>query len=187
MEGQMIASFALRAPEFVSNSFLGQRIPSVMSPKHDHRVSPWSRRAHELPLSATQMIEALKALGMPISAIAETVRVERKTVYAWLNGVAARSEKMTRIETLYRLLSAEEPGSLKWFYQYWDRTLADGLTLREALRSEQIDPERVRTALEALRPAVSRAMEAERKRAPAHREEGPPGLLNLYLDASARR
>jgi hypothetical protein len=192
----MITSVCLTAPvSFEFNSLLCQRIPSVVSLRPDHGARPWGRATQEKPwgrvtqerpVSVAEMVGALRASGMPISAIAEAVRVERKTVYAWLNGVEARGDRLARIETLYRLLLQEEQGSLKWFYQYWDRTLSDGFTLRQALSAEQIEPARVQAALEALRPAVSRAMGAERRRAATQREEGPPGLLNLYLDTSVR-
>jgi hypothetical protein len=133
------------------------------------------------------MAQSLKEAGLPVSAIAEMTGVERKTVYAWLDGTEARTAKLNRLEILHGLLGHEEVGALKWFHRYWERPLEGRGTLQQLLTSERIDPDRIRVALEKLRPAVVRAMASERRRAVEGAEEGPVGLMNFFLTATPKR
>lgn len=140
---------------------------------------------HAPLLGTTEMTHGLKEAGMPISGLADMMGVERKTIYAWLDGTDARSANLGRLETLYGLLSREEPGLLKFLHRQWDRVLDDGVTLHSLLTAEPIDVIQVRAALDALRPGAVRAMERDRRR---EREGlvdgGPPGLANLSLTAT---
>lgn len=133
------------------------------------------------PLSTVDMARGLKDAGLPVSAIAEIVGVERKSVYAWIDGKEARAGNLSRLEQLHSLFRNEPEGSLKWFHRYWERPL-DETTLRELLTALELDEGRIRAAIAVLRPAVTRALENERKREP---EAGPPGLMNLHLSAGA--
>ena len=140
---------------------------------------------HASLLGTTEMARALKEAGMPISGLADMMGVERKTVYAWLDGTDARSANLGRLETLYGLLGREEPGLLRFIHRQWDRVLDGGVTLHSLLTAEPIDVVGVRTALDALRPGAIRVMERDRKReSEGLVDGGPPGLANLSLTAT---
>ena len=140
------------------------------------------------PLSATEMARGLREAGLPVSGLAEIMGVERKTVYAWLDGSDARNAKLGRLETLHDLLGGEQPGALKLFHRHWDRPLERSATLHELLTAEAIDVVRVRAALDALRPSITRALEREHKQeAEGGMDGGPPGLMNLHMVATLKR
>jgi hypothetical protein len=44
------------------------------------------------------MVVSLRDNGLPISAIAEIAKVERKTVYSWLDGTDVRETNAARVE-----------------------------------------------------------------------------------------
>lgn len=141
-----------------------------------------------MPLSAAEMTRGLKEAGLPVSGLADMMGVERKTVYAWLDGSDARNAKLGRLEKLHDLLCREQPGALKWFYRHWDRSLEGGSTLHDLLVADSINGARVRAALDVLRPGVTRSMESDRKRvAEGWTDDGPPGLMNLHLVAVVGR
>ena len=140
------------------------------------------------PLSAAEMAQRLREAGLSVSGLAEMMGVERKTVYAWLDGSDARNANLGRLETLHGLLGGEQPGALKLFHRHWDRSMEGGATLHGLLTAEAIDVGRVRAALDALRPSITRALEREHKQeAEGWMDGGPPGLMNLHMVATLRR
>src|ERR1700722_18944739 len=52
-------------------------------------------------LSSNEIVAWLKNEGLPIALIAEITFVERKSVYAWLNGGAIRPYNQARLEKIH--------------------------------------------------------------------------------------
>jgi hypothetical protein len=130
------------------------------------------------------MVSALKEGGMPIAAISDVLDVERKTVYSWLDdGVEANPTNYDRLRTVHALLSDEAPGALRLFHRFWNRATLAGGSLKEALTASEIDHNAVCTALDALRPAVNRAMAAEKDKK-IRWENSPAASLTLNLKAT---
>ena len=111
--------------------------------------------ASALALSLKDMVTKLRDGGLPIAAIAEVVKVERKTVYGWLDGVEPRELHAKRIETLYRLLG-KYGTDLRSLYRVWNRNLEHGFSIRHFLTAEPISELSVEAALDHLRLAMER-------------------------------
>lgn len=101
--------------------------------------------------SNQEIVIALRDGGLPISAIAEMMGVERKTIYAWLDGSSVRDDNAARLQTIYQLLSREVDGDFRRVYRVWNQVGPNGQTLRGALASKNIDPVLIRDTLASLR------------------------------------
>lgn len=101
--------------------------------------------------SNQEIVIALRDGGLPISAIAEMMDVERKTIYAWMDGSSVRDENAARLQTIYQLLSREVDADFRRVYRVWNQLGPDGQTLRGALASKNIDPVLIRDTLASLR------------------------------------
>ncbi|WP_298257299.1 hypothetical protein [Bradyrhizobium sp.] len=137
-------------------------------------------------LSTQDMISKLKAMDMPISALSEMLDVERKTIYSWLDdGVEAKSGNYDRLRAIYDLFADESAGSLRFYHRFWQRGVVGDRCLRDLLVAPEIDRVAVRVALDALRPAVERAMQADAGRKRNSRERSPASSLTLHLTAGS--
>lgn len=123
-----------------------------------------------------EMVRSLREGGMPVAAIAEVARVERKTVYAWLEGGSAHPERESRLAEIHGLLTRSGMG-LHALWRFSARALPSGATLRQLLAAEALDAASVQAALEELRPAVQRQARREAERLPPK-----PGARNPVLD-----
>lgn len=137
-------------------------------------------------LSTQDMISTLKAMDMPISALSEMLDVERKTIYSWLDdGVEAKSANYDRLRVIYDLFAKESAGSLRFYHRFWQRNVVGDRCLRELLVAPEIDQAAVRGALDVLRPAAERAMQADASRKRTSRERSPASLLTPHLIAGS--
>jgi hypothetical protein len=121
------------------------------------------------------MIANLRKGGMPVSAIAEAMRVERKTIYAWLSGGDVRKDNLQRVAQVHTLLAGVSGVDTRGVYRFWNTKLDGNKTLRDLMIAGNIDELAVRSALDNLRPAALRAMASERKMS----RQGP---TNAVLD-----
>jgi hypothetical protein len=129
--------------------------------------APWGKTIQSRatsPVSAQEMIAGLRKGGLPISAIAEAMRVETKSVYLWLNGGDMRSANTQRTAQLYRLFAGTVVGvDARTLYRFWNTPVVGQKTLRELTVADNIDEVTTAAALNKLRPAALRAMETERR------------------------
>ena len=116
-------------------------------------------------MTAQEMIANLRSGGLPISAMAEAMRVERKSIYSWLSGGDMRSANIQRAAQLHALLTGVAGVDVRSLYRFWNTPVDGTKTLRELMVAENIDEAAACLALERLRPAALRAMETERKMA----------------------
>lgn len=143
--------------------------------------------AQEQMVAATSqdLVATLKAKGMPVAALSEVLDVERKTIYSWLDeGRDAKPENHERLRVVHSLLAGEEDGSLRFFHRFWERKLPEVGSLKAVLTSSEIDSDAVQKALNTLRPAVRRAMEANAERKAAGEAKSPAASLTLLLRAT---
>ena len=118
------------------------------------------------PVSAQEMIAGLRKGGLPISAIAEAMRVERKSIYSWLNGGDMRSANTQRAAQFHRLFIGAVAGvDARNLYRFWNTPVDGQKTLRDLIVAENLNEAATAAALNKLRPAALRAMETERKMA----------------------
>lgn|GEM_PF-3997628 len=139
---------------------LAQRMAPVTTlasaPSHTPAVRP--------ALTAQQLVTALRDGGMPISAIAEAARVERKSVYAWLQGSRARGDSLRRLEAIHSLMTSND-ADVRNLYRFWHSKVDGERTLRDLMVSDQVGSREVREIVRGLGPAVRKAMETARKMA----------------------
>lgn len=129
-------------------------------------IAPASRHT-QAPASLTEQekVARLRSAGLPVSALAEAMQVERKTVYSWINGGDMRIPNVQRVSQLYALLSGMDGLDARSLYRFWNTPVTGGTTLRGILTADTIDDTAAQKALAELRPAVLRAQEIEQKMA----------------------
>jgi hypothetical protein len=148
------------------------RIPPITSfaPKPKDEQSRVSS-----PATAQEMIASLRNGGMPVSAIAEAMRVERKTIYAWLSGGDAHNANIQRASLVHALLTGVSGVDARGVYRFWNTKMDGNKTLRDLMTADKVDELAVRSALNNLRPAAIRAIESERRMS-------RQGSINAVLD-----
>ena len=118
----MIAAFPRRSGPMIAAAFAGLVSHSDAGAANwlttcwlrvEGRLSSDTPTGIEAVRSNQEMVAALRDQGLPITAIAEMMGVERKTIYAWLDGSAVRDENAARLSTLYQLLSRETDGDFR--------------------------------------------------------------------------
>lgn len=127
-------------------------------------------------LTVQEMVQAMRDGGMPVSAIAEMAGVERKTVYTWLEGTLAKTDRAQRVVELYSVLFAAGV-PMEGLWRVWGRTLSTGVSLRDLLKSRMLDREAILAGCSELQPIV------ERQAARANVRGGPAaGFRNPITD-----
>jgi hypothetical protein len=127
-------------------------------------------------LMTQEMMVSLREGGLPVSAIADAMSVERKTVYAWLDGGEARKDHAQRAAVVHSLLTGLPDIDARTLYRFWNTPVSGTQTLGDLMRADPIDEQLVRTTLQDLLPVARRARDSERKIA----RKGPG---NPVLDA----
>jgi hypothetical protein len=140
-------------------------------------VAPRSGSAFSVP----EMVTRLKDNGLPVAAIADIARVERKTVYSWLDGSATpRKQHEERMWTLFTLLRKAAGGSYRPIYRVWNSKGADGVTLKDLLTAESLDVRAIEAKLGELAGSIERYARMDRAKAPNPRvSTGNPVLDEL--------
>lgn len=100
-------------------------------------------------LSAHEILVEFKNDGFPIATIASMAGVERKTIYAWLDGAILKQENEARLYQLHSLLNQNKLASYRNLYRYMNRQV-EGMTLASALSSDTLDHELIVKLLDRL-------------------------------------
>jgi hypothetical protein len=116
-------------------------------------------------ITSQEMISELRGSGLPVSAIADAMRVERKSIYSWLSGGDMRNANTQRAAQIHALFTGVDGVDARGLYRFWNTPIDCKKTLRDLMAAEIIDVEVTVSALNKLRPAALRAMENERKMA----------------------
>jgi hypothetical protein len=137
----------------------------------------------EKKISIQDMICRLREDGLPLSVIADIVKVERKSVYSWLGGAAIKLENQERLETLYNLLFIGKQASLLYLYRYWNKKILAGLSLRDLLMEKVLDVVVIRQALHDLWPMAKKyEFDLMCSYAQANEDEGQNEAKNDWKD-----
>ena len=166
-------------------------VPSVAAPfpAQAARAMPVAVEPKLAVRTARDMADVLvNKLDFPITALSDVLDVERKTIYDWLKkGAEAGHANAERLRQLVGAFDGEEEGSLRVFHRFWKRTLPDGSSLHEVLMAPVLEPDRIRQAMDALRPAVNAAISSDRARgAVSYEAPHPADLLSEYLEVGSR-
>lgn len=112
-------------------------------------------------LSPSEIVVWLKDEGLPIALIAEITFVERKSVYAWLQGGAIRSHNQERLEKIYSLLNENKMARLKNLYRYWSRIIPNQRSLASMFQDKALDETAIRNVLSYLWPLAEKEQNRE--------------------------
>lgn len=126
--------------------------------------------------SNQEMVTTLRDRGLPITAIAEMMGVERKTIYAWLDGSAVRDENAERLSALYQILNREMNGDFRPLYRVWNQAGPNGQVLRNMLSAKNVDSASISETLAALRITMDHYAKTERQKS---NRGGNPALDEL--------
>ena len=110
-----------------------------------------------------EIIECLQSDGLPIAVIAEMMQVQRKSVYAWLDGGQINPPNEERLLCIDRLLNYPKSFKLKQLYRMWNREI-DGTTLRTLFKDDQLDQERINQMIQKLEPVAQKYQDQENQR-----------------------
>lgn len=136
-------------------------------------------------LTVVEMIRAFRDKGLPVAAIAEIAKVERKTVYSWLDGgVDVRGSKAARVETLYQLLNATT--DYRSLYRVWNRKLDHNHSIKDLLCAADLSDPAIRDALRELAPAIQRYAERDASRRPPRSAAGNPIINEMPVAGISR-
>lgn len=108
------------------------------------------------PLSSQEIVAWLRKEGIPIAVIAEVAGVERKSVYAWLNGGAVKAQNQERLAKIYSLLNENKLTNLRHLYRFWSRGVKGEQSLASMLQEKVLDESSIRTALSQLWPLAKK-------------------------------
>jgi hypothetical protein len=114
-------------------------------------------------LTVQKMVKRMRDQGLPISSIAEIAKVERKTVYSWLDGAEVREGNVARVDTLFRSLNAC-PVDYRSLHRVWNRKLHHGYSIKELLCADTLSGPAISNALSELSFVLKRHSEREESR-----------------------
>jgi hypothetical protein len=107
-------------------------------------------------LSSQEIVAWLREEGIPIAAIAEAARVERKSVYAWLSGSAVKTHNQERLEKIYSLLNENKLTHLRHLYRFWSRDIIGKQSIASMMQANVLDEMSIRNALSQLWPLAKK-------------------------------
>jgi len=103
---------------------MSQRIEAIASFAPVIRTNDNTPRTSSL-VTVQEKIANLRSGGLPVSAMAEAMRVERKSIYSWLSGGDMRSANIQRAAQLHALLTGVAGVDVRSLYRFWN-TPVDG-------------------------------------------------------------
>lgn len=157
--GLCFVSFSDRTEAYFKGTFLGME-PSANYGSHVRPVGVPT-------LNVQEIVELLKGNGFPTVAIAEMARVERKTIYSWVDGAQARPQHEERMRTLFQVLKDATGGDYRYVHRVWKAKGADGLTLRDYLVAESLDIVAIAKRIESLKESMAYYAKVDARRGPA--------------------
>lgn len=117
-------------------------------------TTPFARESSVL--STMQIVKWMREEGIPISAIADIMNVERKSIYAWINGSAIHEHNKERLEQVYSLLNENKMASLRNLYRFWYRKVLHEKSLSILFHETFLDKPSIRIALKKLWPLAQK-------------------------------
>lgn len=106
--------------------------------------------------STKAIISLFRDDGLPLSAIADMARVERKTVYSWLKGGIVRLENQQRLDDLYDLFFTNKQAPLLYLYRYWNQKAYKDLSIKNLVTEKDLNLTSIRQALLELWPLAKK-------------------------------
>ncbi|MCE6077451.1 hypothetical protein FS799_21630 [Agrobacterium vitis] len=101
-------------------------------------------------------VHEMQRNGLPISVMAGIMRVERKTVYAWMKEAQPRREAVDRLAVVHPILKEAFGTNLKTVHRLWKTKDRSGVTLEGLLTAHDIDGAAVGGYLATFAPAIRR-------------------------------
>ena len=133
---QAIVNSDLNAFVFCSaDAVRGQFIPSAIylmsthaSEELEAAATPPEAQTPPLVQTASAMAkDIVDRLGFPITALADALDIERKTIYDWFKGAEASPDNAARLSILANAFKDEPDGALRFYHRFWKRLLSTGV------------------------------------------------------------
>lgn len=137
--------------------------------------------------SSKEITSWLKEEGLPIAIIANILKVERKTIYAWLEGVAAKDHNQERLEEIYKLLSEGKQADLRNLYRLWNREITPGISLNILFSQEQLDDATIKKVLREFWPTAKKYMDWNKSNSANNKAEKNPILEEMPAVSPIRK
>lgn len=138
----------------ITNGFAADRMILTsnvqMVPSPDHLL----KQKNVIDFTAT--IREMQQNGLPVSVIADVMRVERKSVYAWMKDTQPRRDAVDRLTAVYPILKDGFGTNLKTVHRMWKTKDRAGVTLEELLTAQTIDAAAVDRYLATFASAIKR-------------------------------
>ncbi|MFK0329696.1 hypothetical protein ACIQUB_01070 [Rhizobium sp. NPDC090275] len=138
----------------VTNGFAADRMILTsnvqMVPSTDHLLQ------QETVIDFAATIREMQQNGLPVSAIADLMRVERKTVYAWMKDTQPRRDAIDRLTVVYPIIKDGFGTNLKTVHRMMKTKDRSGVSLEELLTAQVIDATAVNRYLATFAPAIKR-------------------------------
>lgn len=133
-------------------------------------TNPWSLGAaydtSAAQLDFSEMITNLRDNGFPVSLIADLMRVERKSVYAWFSGSQPRQDARDRLSEVYPILEEAFDGQYKTMHRLWKLKDADGMTLERLCTADPFDSGALKKFVTGFEPTIRRYARQDANRKP---------------------
>lgn len=147
----------VQARQFVSTAWMGHSADLGVGRRPV--VRPSSLTVHEI-------VRVMRENGLPVSAIAEMARVERKTIYSWLDQAASvRPQNEERLRLIFALIKDSTGGNYRQLHRVLNQKGVDGQSLRDQLSAENLDLDALRQRIKDLQPTMDRYAKFERRNA----------------------
>jgi hypothetical protein len=134
-------------------------------------TNPWSLGSGYdtavVQLDFSEMVASLRDNGFPVTMIADLMKVERKSVYAWISGTQPRQDARERLSDAYPVLDDAFGGQFKTMHRVWRIKDADGITLAKLCAADQIDAVALKKFLAGIAPTIRRYAKLDANSKPA--------------------
>jgi len=133
----------------------------------------------KIPFTPSEIVSWLRDDGLPIAAIADIANVERKSVYAWIDGGPIRPQNRDRLDELYRLFSENKQTELVHLYRFWNRKTSEGKSLSILLTEEKLNTNAIKLVLSELWPMAVKVKAMSESNRRTNQKKGNPFLEDI--------
>lgn len=127
--------------------------------------------------SPHEIVEWFREEGLPVSAISDMIKVQRRSVYSWLKNGSMKSNYQERLILIYELLSENKQAALKYLYHFWNCKIQNGKSLKFFLNQSNLDIQSIKKIISMLWPMAKKYQELREIRK-------KPSLMKEYFPSA---
>jgi len=179
-----VASFAATCGTSLATELVVSRIQPSASYVFQ---APGSVEKAERTATLQDITAEMRSAGFPVSAIAEIARVERKTVYSWLEGGNTPHRRhVERMSAIHSAMTEAAGGTTKGVFRSWGIKGPDGYSLRDILTAGEVDYSDLRRKLREMSATIRKHADDGPAKVPFRSATpGNPALDNARVASNA--